>query len=127
MASSPVFIGAPKVWQQQISTANTARDGSGTIGTIMSAGASGSRISGIRIMSVGTVTAGMIRFFINDGTNKYLWKERPVIAVTASGSAAGFDDEFIIPDGLVLPTGWSLLAATNNAEVFNIFAYGGDI
>ncbi len=64
MAASPVFVGTPKVWQQAIATANTARDGTGTLADVVTAGASGSRIDKIRVVASGTTTAGVIRIFL---------------------------------------------------------------
>src|SRR4051794_11427242 len=116
MASSPTFVAAAKTWQQQIATANTANDGSGTLGDIVAAGASGSRISSIRIQGVGAVTNGKIRFYLYDGANTRLWKERSVTTTTPTGTVLGWEDEITIPDGLNLPTGWHLKAAPHNAE-----------
>lgn len=127
MSSAPVFVGTPKAWQQQISTANTLRDGTGTVGTVVTAGSNGSRISGVRVIGVGTVTAGVVRLFLNDGTNKRLLREILVPATTPSTSVECWYADVVFPDGIVLPSGWSLLAATNNAETFNVFAFGGDI
>jgi hypothetical protein len=113
----------------QITAANTARDGTGSVVTLVTGNAApGTRIDKVRTMGVGTVTAGMIRFFINDGTNKRLIKERTVTATTPSATVAGFEDEWTLQDGLYLPSGtWSLMASTNNAETFNIFAIGGNL
>jgi hypothetical protein len=126
MATAPVFVGVPKTWQAAISAANTNRDGTGTLVTLVSAGASGSRIDRLRIVASGTTTVGVVRFFLNDGTNKYLIKERLVTALTPSTSVAVFEDEVSFGDGLALPNGWSLMASTHNAEAFKVFAQGGD-
>ncbi|WP_316184748.1 hypothetical protein [Bradyrhizobium sp. SZCCHNRI1003] len=129
MATTPQFVATPQVWMSQLTAANTARDGSGTLVTLVTGAASpGTRIDKIRIMGVGTVTAGMIRFFLASAGNTRLIKERPVAAVAPSGSVAGFEDEWTLQDGLYLPSAsWSLLAAPNNAETFNVFAYGGNL
>lgn len=130
MATTPNFADIPLVGLGQISAANTNRDGTGTIVTIATAGASGSRIEEIVVQAAVTTTAGMVRLFLNDGTNTRLWREVPVTAATPSGTVAAFramvrnDDRPDLPL-LLLPTGWSLSAATNNAETFNVFAFGG--
>ena len=103
-----------------VSTANTNRDGTGTIVTVFTAGASGSRIDDIVVTATGTTTAGMVRLFLNDGTNTRLWAEIPVTAVTPSGTVQAFTSS-MLNQALILPNGWSLRAATNNAETFNIF------
>lgn len=127
MAAAPVFIGTPKTWQGALSAANTERIFSaGTLVTIVTAGASGSRIDTIRIIASATVTAGVVRLWIDDGTNKRLFKEVMVPATTPSTSVETFTQDLSFPDGFVLPTGWSLKASTHNAENFNVIARGGD-
>lgn len=131
MATNAQYAATPKCAIGQISTANTNRDGTGTIGTVFSAGASGSRIDAIDLKAIGTTTAGMIRLFIHDGANARLLTEVPVAAITPSGTLPAWEAQLntnsmsqILP--LVLPTGYSLRAATNNAETFNVIALGGD-
>lgn len=131
MSTSPQYASTPRCGIGQVATANTNRDGTGTIGTIFTAGASGSRIDAINIKATGTTTAGMIRLFIHDGTNARLLTEVPVTAITPSGTLPSWEAQLntntmtqVLP--LVLPTGYSLRAATNNAETFNVIALGGD-
>jgi hypothetical protein len=130
MATQAQYAATPRCAIGQISTANTNRDGTGTIVTVFSAGASGSRIDQVRIHAVGTTTAGMIRLFIHDGTNARLWKEVPVVAVTPSSTqpawASNVSSQVDLELPLVIPNGYSLRAATNNAETFNVIALGGD-
>lgn len=143
MAAAANWIGTPKTWLGQVSTANTARDGSGTIATIVTAGSGGTRIDHIEIQATGTTTAGQIRLFLHDGTNARLWREISVTAVTPNTSTTpawhyemdgnsqnevltySTPQRFIFLP-LILQTGWSLRASTNNAETFNIIAHGGD-
>lgn len=129
MATNPQFISTPQVWMNQLTVANTNRDGTGTLVTLVTGAPSpGTRLDKIRIMGQGTVTAGMIRFYINDSINKRLIKERAVTATTPSGTVAGWEDEWTLQDGLYLPSAnWSLMASTHNAETFNIFALGGNL
>lgn len=131
MSTSAQYASTPKCGVGQVSVANTNRDGTGTIVTVFSAGASGSRIDAIDLKAVGTTTAGMIRLFIHDGTNARLLTEVPVTAITPSGTLPSWEAQLntntmtqILP--LLLPTGYSLRAATNNAETFNVIAQGGD-
>ncbi len=126
MGTTPVFIAAPKTWLGQVTAANTNRDGTGTLVDIVTAGASGSRIDQIDVAALGTVTAGVVRLYLNDGTNTRLFKEVLVSAVTPSTSVEAFRAALSFAEGLVLPTGWKLKASTHNAESFNVFARGGD-
>lgn len=131
MASAPIFTGTPRCAIGQVSAANTNRDGTGTIATIFTPGANGSRIETITVVAVGTTTAGMIRLYIHDGTNARLWKEIGVTALTPSSTVKAFTAVIDCGDGnhqniLVLPTGYSLRASTHNAETFNVLVIGGD-
>jgi len=100
-------------------TANTARDGTGTITTIQTAGTSGTRIDDIYIVATGTTTAGVIRLFIHNGTAAFLWQEILVTATTPSTTQASWSYT-LLNQGLTIPTGYSLRASTNNAEAFNV-------
>lgn len=131
MADKAQYAATPKIGIGQISTANTNRDGTGTIATIFTAGANGSRIDAVDLKAVGTTTAGMIRLFIHDGVNARLLSEVPVTAITPSGTLPSWESQLntntmtqVLP--LLLPAGYSLHAATNNAETFNVIALGGD-
>lgn len=131
MSTSANYASTPKVGAVTISTANTARDGTGTIGTVLTAGASGSRIDMIDLQAVATTTAGMIRLFVHNGTTAFLIGEFPVTALTPSGTTPAWSAQLntntmtqILP--ITIPTGWSLHASTNNAETFNVVAFGGD-
>ena len=86
---------------------------------MFTAGASGSRIDDIYITATGTVTAGVVRLFLNDGTNTYLWREILVPAITPSTTVSVFNAA-LLSQGLILANTWSLRASTNNAETFNI-------
>ena len=129
MATSPSFASTPKTAIAQVSTANTARDGTGTIATVYTAGSSGSVVYKVRVIATGTTTANVVRLFINDGTNTRLLEELMVPAITPSASIHVFATEVTFPvtAPVFLPSGYSLRASTNNAETYNVFAFGADI
>ena len=126
MAITAQFVATPKVGLATINTANTSLTGSGTIGTVFSAGANGSRIERCVVKATGTTTAGMVRLFIHNGTAATLLTEIPVAAVTPSGTLPAFETTLVFDGGLVIPTGYSLRASTHNAESFQLTALGGD-
>jgi hypothetical protein len=129
MATVPAFASVPKVAFGQVSTANTARDGTGTLVTIVTGAASGTRISSVRVTAAGTTTAGVVRLFLNDGTNTRLLAEILVPAITPSTTVAVFmwTGIFSAENAIILPNAsWTLRASTHNAETFNVFATGGD-
>lgn len=119
MATTAQYAATPRSAVGQVTAANTNRDGTGTIVTVFTAGASGSRVDDIWIVAAGTVTAGVVRLFINDGTNTRLWQEVMVTATTPSTTVQVFNTA-LFNQALILPTGYSLRASTNNAETFNV-------
>lgn len=123
----PIYHDNKNVAAVAISTANTGRDGTGTLGTVMTAGANGSAITRVDVVAPGTTTAGMVRLFLDNGSAKFLIKEIAITAITPSASLPGFADSWTPGgDGLCLPTGWSLKASTHNAESFNVAAHYGN-
>lgn len=130
VVNTPIFAQAPRHAVATISTANTNRDGSGTIGTIFTAEATdGSTLDRIEIAAIGTTTAGVVRLFIHNGSAAFLWKEILVGAITPSATVAVFSRKIDCsrPENILyLPAGWSLRAATHNAESFNVHAWGAD-
>lgn len=119
MSTSAQYASTVQTAQAQVTTANTNRNGTGTIVSVFSAGASGSRIDDIYIVATGTTTAGVVRLFISDGTNIRLWQEILVTAVTPSTTVQVWSYT-LLNQALLLKSGWSLQASTNNSETFNI-------
>lgn len=119
MATTAQYASTVRTAQAQVSTANTNRNGTGTIVTVFTAGSNGSRIDDIYITATATTTAGVVRLFLNDGTNTYLWREILVPAITPSTTVSVFSAA-LLSQGLILANTWSLRASTNNAETFNI-------
>lgn len=131
MSTSAAFAATPNTGVVQIATANTNRDGSGTVGTLLTAGASGSRVERIDIKATGTTTAGMVRIYIQDASaNVRLWKEVSVSALTPSATVQAFAasiDCSLPGNALWLPATFLLKASTHNAETFNLFAVAGNL
>jgi len=121
MASNPQYVGTPKSPSVTISTANPNRDGSGTLVTLMTAGANGSRVDRVRIAATGTTTAGMIRFFVDSS----LILEVPVLPITPSAAVPAWAADVVFENGLVLKAGATLKVATHNAETFKVTVING--
>lgn len=120
MATAAQYAATPRTAVGQVSTANTARNGTGTIATIFTGGSSGSRIDDISIVATGTTTAGVVRLFLNDGTTSYLLQEILVTAITPSTTVQVFSSQLLNQAIILASSSWSLRASTNNAETFNI-------
>lgn len=130
VVGTPIFAQAVRHAVATISTANTNRDGSGTIGTIFTGDATdGSVIDHVDIAAIGTTTAGVVRLYVHNGSASFLWKEILVTAITPSTSVAVWSHTVDCSQrsgSLFLPAGWSLRASTHNAESFNVAAFGAD-
>ena len=132
MSTSAQYASTPKFGSANLTTADTSLTAPTTVGTIVTAGASGTRIDYIEIQGVATTVASLINLFVYDGTNYILWNQVPVIAITSSTTAPAFvatlssnGNANIMP--LTLPTGYSLRAATSVTQTgVRVTAYGGD-
>lgn len=129
MATSPQFASTPRTAVAQVTAANTGRDGTGTIVSVITGGTNGTRIDSVQIVAAGTTTAGMVRLYLHDGTNTRVIDEIPVTAITPSATVQTFltTRQYSLTQPVILPSSsWSLRASTHNAETFNVFAIGGD-
>jgi hypothetical protein len=119
MATTPQYASTPINGAVNISTANTGRDGSGTLGTLITASGNGMRVDDIYITATGTTTAGTVRMFLSNGTTNYLIQELIISAITVSATVPAWSQP-INSKGLILQSGWSLKFSTEKAESFNI-------
>jgi len=132
MSTSAQYASTPKVGSATLTTADTSLTAPSTVGTIVSAGSSGTRIDYIEVIGVATTVASIVNLFIYDGTNYILWQQVPVIAITSSTTAPAFvsnlssnSNSNVMP--LTLPTGYSLRATTSVTQTgVRVTAYGGD-
>jgi len=107
-----------------ISTANGERDGTGTLGTVLTAASNGTLIKTVTVKARVSTTHGMVRLFVHDGTYTRLLKEIDVFPVTKASINPAFEAKVDL--NYTLKAGWILKASTQNAESFNIIAEGLD-
>ena len=136
MAANPNFTLNPRATTSRIAAANTARDGSGTLVTSFTAGASGSRLDFITFTS-SQATAGasalrICRVFLTDtaGANPRIISEVSLPAVTASNTAIGATATITFTNGLVIGAG-QIVQTTQSvyggaADATDVIARGGD-
>ena len=112
--TSPISPGTPaESWNATpLTSANTATDGTGTVGTIITAGANGTRVNRLRIVHRGTNVATVMRIFENNGltnatpANNNLVAEVTVPANTISQVAASVQIDLWL--NIVLKPGYKL-------------------
>ena len=110
--TSPIFIGVPNFGiGTNVTAANTAMDGTGTVVSVFTAGANGGFVRRLRVKALGTNVATVLRIFVNNGstnssaTNNVLIGELALSASTASNSA-GVAPDYEYPMNLVLPASY---------------------
>lgn len=131
--TEPLFTYTPRIGRAALSAANTERIYStGTMEDVIVGVDGGTKVFSLLIQATGTTTAGVVRIWINDGSNRYLIKEQMISAITPSTTIPAefytlIFDGVNLPD-IVLPDGnHKIQASTHNAETFNVVAFGGDL
>ena len=132
MSTSAQYASTPKIGSALLTTADTSLTAPTTVGTVFTAGASGSRIDYIDIQGVATTVAGLINLFIFDGTDYFLYTQVPILPITSSTTVPAFQTAIssntnanILP--INLPTGYSLRATASVAQTgVRVTASGGD-
>ena len=134
--TNPIFVLTPKIiWgTTPLTTANTAKDGTGTVLTVFTAGASGSRVEKLVFVPIGTNVQTVARVFVNNGSssgvaaNNTLIAEITIPASTLTETAAQLVTELVFADDLKLPAGYKLNVAigTTVAVGIQVTAEGGD-
>lgn len=130
--TAPIFSAAPVVGWGTVATANTAKDGTGTIVTVFTADATnGGRVEKLKIKALGTNVATVLRAFINNGStnataaNNSLFAEMTIAANTLSEAAQSAENELIL--NLSLPAGYviNVTIGTTVAAGLQVTAVGG--
>lgn len=130
MASAPEFATIPRIGNANLSTANSLRDGTGTIPTVLTAGTNGTRIERVRLKATADPSDSIVTMFIHDGSLYHIFDDfdwgNPAAGSTTVESGVM---ERAYRD-LVLPTGFSIRAAITVALTsgwVEFFAFGADL
>lgn len=139
--TTPIFPLTPKTSWGKLTAANTAKDGTGTVVELFTAGANGARIDQIKVRALGTNVATVLRLFVNNGltqataTNNSLIHEATIAATTLSETAALADNDItiskgsdVVPPIQTLPPGYKILATIGTAVAagLQVTVSGGD-
>lgn len=132
MATTAQYAATPKIGATLLTTADTSLTAPTTVGTVLTAGSSGTRIDYIEVQGVATTVSSIVNLFIYDGTTYHLWAQVLVLPITSSTTVPAYSATLssnsnanIMP--LVLPTGYSLRATTTVTQTgVKVIACGGD-
>lgn len=132
--TAPIFPLIPNIgFSPNITAANTAKDGTGTVNLVFTADAvDGSRLEKLRVRPRGTNVASVLRVFLNNGgdpttaSNNMLYDELSLPATTNTevASIAGLE----VPMNMSLPPGWRVYVTLGTAVAggYAVTAVGGD-
>lgn len=115
----------------QIDTANTNLNGTGSMGSVITATSGGDPLYGglsinnVNIKSIDTISQGMVRLFIDNGSTKFLLTEVLIPQTTQSSVEPALRTSVYL--GLYLEAGYSIYASTEVSDTFNISIDGIDI
>lgn len=131
MAATPNYASTPRIGVAAVSTANTNRDGTGTIVDVLVGVAAGTRIDRVVAKATGDPADSIVTLFIHNGTSWFLFDEIDLgNPAAASTTVEGIRIEKVYRD-LILPSAsWKLGAAITvalTAGVINAFAFGADL
>lgn len=130
--TTPIYSGTPNVAWGTIDTANTAKDGTGTVVTVFTAGADGGRCEKLKVRAKGTNTATVLRVWLNNGStnatpaNNTLITEATIASTTLSEVAALADNEITL--NLAMQAGYKInvTIGTTVAAGLHVTGIGGD-
>lgn len=132
--TTPIFCAVPRAsWASTGTSANTNKDGTGTVATVFTADATdGSKIEKVYMKHLGGNVATVVRFFVNNGLTNATAANNTLVHEVAL--AAWVNSEVAESTGyvwyadLVLPAGYKLnvVTATAIASGVQCTAIGGD-
>lgn len=129
MSSAPEFASTPALGCGLVpGTFDTSLTAPSNATTILTAGASGSKIEELIFQGVGTTVASVVNVFAHDGSTYHLIDQVLVSAVTSSTTAVAFRTTRQYAN-LVLENGWTLRVSNTvagNQSMIKVTALGGD-
>ena len=130
MASAPAFTATPKVGCLNTASANTARDGSGSIGTVVTMGSNGGRLEYIEVKAEDDLADCIVIIWLSfdGGTTWRIYREIDVgDGANADNTTPGYWSTLTV--GRMLPAscvvGATITVAPTTGDV-NVFGFAGD-
>lgn len=131
MAAAPAYATTPRIGFASVTTANTNRDGTGTIVDALTGVAAGTRIERVVIQTTGDPADSIVTMFLYNGTTYLLFDEFDLgNPAAASTTVPGYRVVKTYSD-LVLPSAsWKVSFAITvalTAGAMNCFVLGADL
>ncbi len=131
MAATPAFASTPRLGVGVVSTANTARDGTGTIVDILTGVAAGTRVERLVVQATENPADCLVHVFLHDGSTSYLFDTFDMGDPAAASTVLGpFREERRYFDLVMPSSSWKVRASITvapTAGVVNVFAFAVDL
>ena len=134
--TTPIFVLQGNTKPARIAAANTASDGSGTLVTLVTAGAAGARVDGVRFrnsQATASVTAALVHIiFLSDtfGASYRLIGEVATATATRSLTVVGATSIFTFDQPIIMLSGQIMAVAQSSytlvGDQFDACAFAGD-
>lgn len=131
MASAPAYAATPVAWCGLVpGTADSSFTAPTNVTTLGTAGASGTKITQIDVIPVGTVVAGLVNVFAYDGSTYHLVESVLIAAATVNTTTQPVKQSFYY-DNVTLPSNsWSLRCTTTvagNVSLLEVNAWAASL
>ena len=127
MALEPAFAVTPRIGSVSVATQDTSLTAPTSFGTLITGVAAGTRVAEIVVKVAAGFAASVVRVFLFDGTNYFLFDEIALTAVASSNTAASARVSTLY-NNLVLPSAsWSVRVTTTIAQATHVTALGADL
>jgi len=129
MATTPAFVSTARLTVASVSTANTAIDGTGTITSLITGVAAGTRVLEIDAQCSATSAAALVNLFISTDSGS-TWTLFDQIAITAATSSTTVkaNRNTATYQNLILPgTAYSIGCTTTISQATRVYALAGDL
>jgi hypothetical protein len=128
MALNPQFAVTPRIGSVALASAETSYTAPTSVATVITGVSAGTRVAEVVVQMTATVSsATMVRLFLYDGSNYFLFDEVAIPAATGSqsGKQTRVSTSYA---NLVLPSSsWSLVATVHTSNAGIVTALGADL
>jgi hypothetical protein len=129
MATSPAFIATAVIGSVNVSTANTAIDGSGTITALLTGAATGTRVLEIDAQCAASSAAALVNVFLStdSGTTWRLFDQISISAATVSNTVKANRNTTTYANLVLKDATHRLGVTTTISQSTNVIVLGGDL
>ena len=131
---NPIFLLTSNITWGTLTAANIAKDGTGSVVTVFTAGLNGARVEELKVAHLGTNIQTVLRIFLNNGsantvaTNNTLIKEVTIPSNIIDETIGQPEIRIPFSDVMIIPAGYKInvVIGTTIAAGIQVTAMGGN-